>query len=186
MLATIPISANHRSSLPIWVTTPTSCIIRKLKSLQRKLNSEPSLALRNEVRSLEDRVASKINEDFMLYEESIFKSRHFSTIQRYLRYIRRPDPIPTDIGHENSTANTDEEKGVLFNTFFCSVFSKSNDHEDECTAEFAEIPAILEDQSIEPDFSKDNITNLLQKLKPQKPVDRTICRTLCSTNVLNL
>ena len=45
---------------------------------------------------------------------------------------------------------------------------KSNDHEDECTAEFTKIPAILEDQSIEPNFSNDNITNLLQNLNPQK------------------
>ena len=48
------------------------------------------------------------------------------------------------------------------------MFSQSNDHEDECTAEFTEIPAILEDQSIEPKFSNDNITNLLQNLKAQK------------------
>ena len=113
MLATIPIRTNHRSSLPIWVTSPTSCIIRKLKSLQRKLNSEPSPALRNKIRSLEDPVASKINEDLILYEESIFKSRPFSTIQKYLRYIRRPDPVPTENGHENSTANTDEGKSVF-------------------------------------------------------------------------
>ena len=108
MLATIRIRNNHRSSLPIWVTSPTYCIIKKLKSLQRKLNSEPSLALRNKVRSLEDLVASNINENIMLYEKSIFKSRQFSTIRRYLRYIRRPDPIPTEFCHENSTANTDE------------------------------------------------------------------------------
>ena len=186
MLATIPIRTNLRSSLLTWVTTPTSCIIRKLKSLQRKLNTEPSPALRNKVRSLEDLVASKINEDLMLYKKSFFKYRLFSTIQRYLRYFRPPDPIPTEICHENSTANTDEEKSVLFNYFFCSVFSKSNDHDDECTAESTEITATLEDQSIEPNFSNDNITNLFQNLNPQKPVDRTICRTLCSTNVLNL
>ena len=71
MLATILIRTNHRSSFPIWVTSPTSCIIRKLKSLQRKLNSEPSPALRNKIRGREDLVASKINEDLMLYEESI-------------------------------------------------------------------------------------------------------------------
>ena len=99
MLATIPIRTNYRSSLPIWVTSPTSCIIRKLKSQQRKLKSEPSPALRNKVRSLEDMVASKINKDLMLYEESIFKSRQFSTIQRHLRYIRRPGPLPTEICH---------------------------------------------------------------------------------------
>ena len=103
-----------------------------------------------------------------VYEESIFKTRQFSTIQRYLRNIHRPDPIPSEICLENSTTSTDEEKSVLFNTFFCSVFSKSNDHEDECTAESSEIPAILEDQSIEPNFSNDNITNLLQNLNPQK------------------
>ena len=169
MLATIPIPTNHRSSLPMWVTSPTSCIIRKLKTLQRKLNSERSPALRNKLRSPEDLVASKINENLMLYEESIFKSRHFSTIQRYLCYIRRPDPIATEICHENSTANTDEEKSVLFNNSSCSVFSESNDHEDECTAASTEIPAVLEDQSIEPNFSNDSITNLLQNLKPQKP-----------------
>ena len=168
MLATTTVHTNHRSSLPVWVTSPTSCIIRKLKSLQRKLNSETSPALRNKVRSPEDLVASKINEDLTLYEESIFKSRQFSMIQRYLHYIRRPDPTPTEICHENSTANTEEEKSVLFNTFFCSVFSKSNDHGDECTAESTEIPAILEDQSIEPNFSNDNITNRLQNLKPQE------------------
>ena len=148
ILATIPIRTNQRSSFPIWVTSPTSCIIRKLKSLQRKLNSEPSPALRNKVRSLEDLVASKINEDLMLYEESISRSRQFGTIQRWLRYIRWLVPIPTEFCHEGSTANTDEERSVLFNTFFCSVFLKSNDHEDECTAESTEIPAILEDQSI--------------------------------------
>ena len=132
-----------RSSLPIWVRSPTSCIIRKLKSLQRKLNSEPSPALRSKVRSQEDLVASKINEDLILYEECIFKSRQSSTIQRYLRYIRRPDPTPTEICHVNSTTNTDEEKSVVFNTFFCSVFPKSSHHEDECTAKPTEIPAIL-------------------------------------------
>ena len=152
MLATIPIRTNHRRSLPIWVTSPTSCIIRKLKSIQRKLISEPSPALRNKVRSLEDQVASKINKDLMLYEGSIFKSRQFSTIQRYLRHIPRPDPIPTEICHENSTANTDKEDNLLFNTPFCSVFSKSNDHEGECSAESTEKPAILDDQSIEPNF----------------------------------
>ena len=104
----------------------------------------------------------------MTYEKSIFKFREYSTIQRYQRYIRRPDPIPTESCHENSTADTDEEKSVLFKTFFCNVFSKSNDHEDECTAESTEKPAILEDQLIEPDFSNDKFTILLQNLKPQK------------------
>ena len=82
MFATIPMRTNPRGSLLIWVTSPTSCIIRKLKSLQRKLNSEPSPALRNKVRSLKDLMASKINEDLMLYEKSFFKSRQISTIQR--------------------------------------------------------------------------------------------------------
>ena len=62
----------------------------------------------------------------------------------------------------------DEEKSVVFITFFCNVFSKSNDHKDECTAENTGIPAILEDQLMEPNFSNDNITNLLQNFKPQK------------------
>ena len=124
MLATIPIRTNHRSSLPIWVTLPTSCIIGKLKSLQRKLNSEPSPALRNVVISLEDLVASKINEDLMLYEESIFKSRQFSTIQRYLRYIRRPDPIPTEICHENSQL-TRAKRRAFFSIISSVVFFRN-------------------------------------------------------------
>ena len=80
LLATNPIRTNHRSSLPIWVTSPKSCIIKKLRSLQRKLNSEPSPALRSKVKSPEDLVAPKINGNLELYEESIFKSRQFSTI----------------------------------------------------------------------------------------------------------
>ena len=121
----------------------------------------------------------------MLYEENTFKSRQFSTIQRYLRYIRRPDPIPTEICHENSTANTDEKKSALFDTFFCSVFSKFNDHEDERTGESTEKPAILEAQSIEPNFSNDNITKLLQNLNPQKACGPGNLPNIMLKNVLN-
>ena len=63
---------------------------------------------------------------------------------------------------------TRTKRSVRLSTFFCSVFSKSNDHEDEWTAESTELPAMLEDQSIEPNISNDSITNLLQNLKPQK------------------
>ena len=64
---------------------------------------------------------------------------------------------------------TRTKRGAFFLILSSVVFfSKSNDHEDACTAESTEIPVILEDQSIEPNFSNHNITILLQNLNPQK------------------
>ena len=90
-------------------------------------------------------------------------------------------PVFSSLRTMNST-----RKGLRVNFAFFQGNYAVIQGNDECTAESTEIPVTLEDQSIEPNFSNDNITNLLQNLNPKKSLDRTNCRTLCSTNVRNL
>ena len=82
-----------------------------------------------------------INNSITEHSSNIFQAWPIEELEDLLKLLGHRieaiiyDPISTEICHDNSTANTDEEKSVLFETFFSSVFSKSNDHEDECTDE---------------------------------------------------
>ena len=64
-------------------------------------------------------------EDKSIYEEKTFSGRNFKTISKYFKSIREPLPVPFKIHWLEKTAETDEAKATLFNSYFQSVFTHS-------------------------------------------------------------
>ena len=118
----IPRVTSHRASLPPWVSSSTSFLMNKLKTLCKMSQNLRRLL---KIKRLEKEIETKKAEDLASFEENVFKSRQFSQIQKYLKCIRKNPQIPPTVKLNNIEASDDTEKANLFNTYFCSVFNDS-------------------------------------------------------------
>ena len=84
----------HRATLPSWITPPTSHLIKRKETLLRKQQSCPKPEILSKTTNLEEKIKISADKDLKNYELEIFAPRKFSTIQKYLRSIRRTPILP--------------------------------------------------------------------------------------------
>ena len=84
----------HRATLPPWITPPTSHLIKRKETLLRKQQSCPKPEILSKTTNLEEKIKISADKDLKNYELEIFAPRKFSTIQKYLRSIRRTPRQP--------------------------------------------------------------------------------------------
>ena len=127
-------------SLPPWVSSETSNLIKRRNTLMKKAQRNPNEGLLRKVEVMKVEVEVRLNEDQKIFENRIFKNGQFSEIQKYFKGIRKSSQLPSEIYWNDSTAVTNLEKAELFNQFFQSVFTES----DYSRAEQNSIPSKIE------------------------------------------
>ena len=162
----------HRATLPPWITPPTSHLIKRKETLLRKQQSCPKPEILSKTTNLEEKTKISADKDLKNYELEIFVPRMFSTIQKYLRSIRRAPRLPSIMKLDSKELETDKEKCDAFNQFFCSVFTKAEQKNEISFFEKAKYNHIellnkdcIEKTMLEQDIKKatgpDNLGNLV-------------------------
>ena len=123
----IPKVTRHRSTLPPWVSSRTSHLMKKLATKKKQWVS-PVLSKLLKLKKMERQIKEARNEDLKMFETKIFQSRQFSNIQKYLRCVRKLPNVPPVVTLSTQKAETDQEKAKLFNQFFQSVFNEKQHH----------------------------------------------------------
>ena len=115
----IPKVTKHRAELPSWASKETSHMMKQLntkKKAWKNLNLSRLLILKK----LEKQICKQIDIDLNIFEDKIFTSRRFSSIQKYLKCIRHPSFLPATIEFGIEKAGSDSEKATLVNLVFKS------------------------------------------------------------------
>ena len=120
---TIPKRTKHRSSLPAWIKPETSCVKRKVKSIESKQLRNFSYARSCKILNLLTTIKEMTSIDQLDYEENVFRSRRFDKIYRYIKEIKSPDRLPSVMHYRDKQVQTDTDKANLFNNWFASVYN---------------------------------------------------------------
>ena len=111
----IPRVTEHTATFPPWITPPTSHLIKRKKSLLQKQQSCPKPEVLSKTLNLEEKIKISADKDLKNYELEIFATKKFSTIQKYLRRIRRAPRLPSTMKLDGKEIETDKEKCDAFN-----------------------------------------------------------------------
>ena len=166
----IPKVTRHRSTLPPWVSSRTSHLMKKLATKKKQWVS-PVLSKLLKLKKMERQIKEATNEDLKMFETEIFQSRQFSNIQKYLRCVRKSPNVPPVVTLSTQKAETDQEKAKLFNQFFQSVFNEKQHHcitfenrgLNSLLFSETEIQHILEHLTLNKSTGPDNIGNIVLK-----------------------
>ena len=115
----VPRVTEHRKKLPLWITSPTSHLIKKLETIKKKPNQDLKRLLKIK------KILEASEEDLSQFETKVLKTRTFSQIQKYLKCVRKTPTIPPTVRNGSNVSTNGKEKCELFNYYFVGLFSKS-------------------------------------------------------------
>ena len=118
----VPRITKHRATLPPWISSWTSHLIKGLETITAKRTQTLATILKR--KKLEGRVSKAMENDLIEFENSIFEERVFSRIQKYLKSIRKSPEIPPDVKNGTLESVSKTEQCNMFNDYFISVFNK--------------------------------------------------------------
>ena len=120
----VPRVTHHRASLPPWVTSGTSHILKKLKTLNKRITSLNGLSvrLRLKLKRMEKLLKQSLLEDQAAYEANVFAGRRFTDLQKYLNKIKTSRKYPQKMHLGDQIVTEDGPKADLFSQFFASTF----------------------------------------------------------------
>lgn len=155
----LPIRTRHRQSLPPWISSETSNILKRMKTIQKRLASKPddsNLIMKRE--HLAAMYNGAVEGDKKDYEEKIFKEKSGPQIFKYFRNLKK-EKYNGILKLDNLSASSDSEKARLFNTYFTSVFKGNG-------IDRSELPLSYGNNSLE--ITKRSISDVLNALKVNK------------------
>ena len=118
----VPRITKHRATLPPWMSSSTSHLIKRLETITAKQTQKLATILKR--KKLEGRVAKAMENDLIEFEKSVFEDRVFSRLQRYLKSIRKSPEIPPVVKNGSKESVSETEQCNMFNDYFISVFNK--------------------------------------------------------------
>ena len=115
----------HRASQAPWISKHTSHL-KNILQTKKRANKKFSVAHSIKIKRLEKEIEASCQEDLRIYEETVFETRYFSRIQKYLSCIRKSLPLPNEFHYKGKIGKTESECANMFNSFFVSVFNQKD------------------------------------------------------------
>ena len=113
----------HRQSLPPWISCGTSNLINKLKTQKRLLENKPTSYRKQLVLKLEIQVTDPAEEDRVVYQEKLLRSRHTDRIFKHLKSLNKSACLSKVLMNDTKQSSLRCEQVNMLNQFFHSVFS---------------------------------------------------------------
>ena len=155
----------HRMNLAPWITPETSNIIKRLNTASKKVAFKSTHSNNRNLERLKNLVDHLSELDQKNFEESTFKGRNFSKLQKYFKSIRKNSSTPKTMHWNEKTESTEHGKANLLNNYFVSVF---NIKQNENILPIAELPGSIKCLN----FSENEIYDILKTLNLQKQEDQ--------------
>ena len=115
----------HRASQAPCISKHTSHL-KNILQTKKRAKRKFSVAHSIKIKRLEKEIEASCQEDLRIYEETVFETRYFSRIQKYLSCIRKSPPLPNEFLYKGNIEKTKSECANLFNSFFVSVFKQKD------------------------------------------------------------
>ena len=119
----VPRRTRHRQSLPPWISSFTSHLMKKLKTQKQQLQRKPTSYRQQQVARLEDLLIRSSEQDRIDYQEQLFETRKTDTIFKHLKSLNKTSRLPNLVIYEDRESTLPQEQVNMFNKYFHSVFS---------------------------------------------------------------
>ena len=115
----------HRASQAPWISKHTSHL-KDILHTKKRAKKKSSVAHSIKIKRLEKEIEASSQEDLRNYEETVFETRYFSRIQKYLSCICKSPPLPNEFHYKGKIGKTESECANMFNSFFVSFFNQKD------------------------------------------------------------
>ena len=121
--ATIPKRTRHRPSLPAWITSGSSNLMKNLNTQRKLVANKPTSYRKNIVRKIQNFVTEAAEIDCCNYQEKIMSTRHTSVIFKHLKSFNKSSNLPKVLINSGRSASIIEDKVNILNDVFDSVYT---------------------------------------------------------------
>ena len=98
----------HRASQAPWISKHTSHL-KNILQTKKRVKKKFSVAHSIKIKKLEKEIEASCQEDLRIYEETVFETRYFSRIQKYLSCIRKSPPLPNEFHYKGKIGKTESQ-----------------------------------------------------------------------------
>ena len=157
----VPLRTSHRQSLPPWITSTTSHLMKKVTTQKSKLTKNYSKYCASTLKEMEQELTICIENDRCEYFNKLCETRDTQRIFKFFKIFKADSCLPQFLQHDNTIAETAEQKVNLLNSYLQSVFSKAEKFDlSYCASLTNSSPQVLSSFSCSPE----KISKILQKL----------------------
>ena len=119
----VPLRTRHRKSLPPWITSSTSNLIKKLQTKRQSCILKPTNYRRQQVKLFENLVTESSELDRKNYQEELFRTRNTNVIFKHLKNLNKHTSLPKLLIKDEVESTNPNEQVNMLNDFFHSVFN---------------------------------------------------------------
>ena len=121
----VPYKTQHRSSLPPWISSSTSHLMKQLKTISRKYDRKPTESMLCKLKTIESQIKIAGASDQSAYEEKLAEGRSTKRLFKYFKSLRGSGSIPPKLFWGSKSAESLSDQCCMFNEFFQSTFTSS-------------------------------------------------------------
>ena len=163
----VPLRTSHRQSLPPWIMSTTSDLIKKITTQKPKLTKYYSKCCASTLKEMEQELTICIEKDscenFNRLCETLDTQRTF----KFFKSFKADSCLPQFLQHDNTIAETAKQRVNLLNSYFQSVFSIAENYDlSFCMSLTNSSPQVLSSFSCSPE----KISKILQKSDISKSI----------------
>ena len=123
-----PKRTQHRQLVPPWFSRETFHTMKLLSTTRRAQRKKPnSLVLSEKILRLENMLLELVEEERCQYQQKLVTTRDTTVIFKHLKSLRKTVTQPQILSLEEETADSTQQKVVLLNRYFQSIFSETNE-----------------------------------------------------------
>ena len=119
----VPRRTYHRQSLPPWVSSSTSHLMKILQTKRKQYEENPSDFRRNNTQQTERKLTIALECDRSSYLEKLSHTTDTHKLFKFFKNFKPECSMPSKICHGSKTAVSDVDKVNLLNQYFQSMFS---------------------------------------------------------------
>ena len=120
----VPQTTRHRQSLPLWYTSNTSNLLKRVETQRRLFKSKPTSYRKQKLSEMEKLLLEKAERDKLEYQYKLFSSRKMNFLLKQFKSMNKNADIPEVLRFGTVEAKTIQQKANLLNEYFQSVYSQ--------------------------------------------------------------
>ena len=120
----VPRRTRHRQSLPVWCTSDTSNMLKRVETQKRLYQSKPTSYRKQKLSEMEKLLLEEAERNKSEYQYKLFSSRKRNFLFTHFKTMNESADIPEVLRFGTVEAETMQQKANLLNEYIQSVFSQ--------------------------------------------------------------
>ena len=120
----LPRRTRHRQSLPVWYTSDTANLLKRVETQRRLYQSKPTSYRKQKLSEMEKLLLEEAERNKSEYQYKVFSSRRTNFLFKHFKSMNKNAGIPEVLRFGTVEAKTMQQKANLLNEYFQSVYSQ--------------------------------------------------------------